>query len=132
MDPLCLLLILSSFVCQSSSPPSSSSLSLPSNLICSYDDCSGISDGVLFFSFSRSFFSSSPSPPPMMMMIPTIIMLKMMPNKLSLIPMMIHLRKIIRSLIKNASISRIINIIVVVVVVLVVIVVVGFKLQKKV
>ena len=47
-----------------------------------------------------------------------------MSTKLSLIPMMIHLKKIISSLIKKSSISRIINIIVV-------IEFIGFKLQKE-
>ena len=57
--------------------------------------------------FLKVLFSSSPSPPMMMMtmMIPTIIMLKIIPTKFSLISMMIHLRGKISSLIKNASIS---------------------------
>ena len=80
---------------------------------------------MVYSSFlSRSPFSlpstSTSTSTPMMMM------LKIMPvsTNLSLIPMLIHLRKIISSLIKNAFISKIINIIVVVIVV-------GFKLQKK-
>ena len=52
---LCSSIVVAAFVSSSSL----SSLSSLSNLICSYDDSSGISNGILFFSFLKSVSVSS-------------------------------------------------------------------------